>query len=352
MRITVILPFPVTKPVGGAKNMYEYANRLHEKGHSVIILHSIIRPYKKMKSPLWLKQLLFKLRGVERPKWFLLHKEIKSEIVPEIIDEYVPDGDIVFCSWWQMAYAISELSPSKGRRFNIIQDYETWNGRHDLVHKSYSLPVNHMVIAKYLEDIVIEHSGKLPLFVPSAVDIKKFYVQTPIAERKPESIIMLYSQEPRKGTKYGLEALIKLYELSPSLNVTLFGVYDKPELPEWINYYKKPDNLLQLYNQHAIFFSPSLGEGWGLPPAEAMACGCALVCTAIGGHAYAIDHETALTVEPKAVNDMKDKLAQLVLNNTQRIELAERGNQYLINNFSWDIAITTLENYFTDTNIN
>lgn len=346
MRITIILPFPVTKPVGGAKNMYEYANRLQSKGHQVIILHSIKRPYKKMKSPVWLKRLIYKLRGVDRPKWFQLNKEIKSLIVPEITDQYVPDGDILFSTWWQMAYAISKLSPQKGKPFNIIQDYEVWKGQEQLVHESYNLPINHMVIAQYLEDIVVKHSCKKPLFVPSAIDIAKFFIQQPIETRKHDSIMMLYSQEERKGTKYGMEALIKLREQVPSLTVTLFGVYEKPELPEWINYHQKPDNLPELYNQHAIFFTPSLGEGWGLPPAEGMACGCALVCTAIGGHAYAINNETALTVQPKAVNEMKEKLEQLISDNKRRILLAERGNEYLVNNFTFDIAITRLEKYF------
>ncbi|MGZ5220144.1 MAG: glycosyltransferase family 4 protein [Chitinophagaceae bacterium] len=346
MRITVILPFPVTKPVGGAKNMYEYANRLQAKGHQVVILHSIKRPYKKSKSPVWLKQFFYKLRGVARPKWFPLNKEIKSLIVPEISDRYVPDGDIIFSTWWQMAYAISKLSPQKGKAFNIIQDYEVWKGQNELVHQSYCLPVNHMVIAEYLEEIVIKHSGRKPIFIPSAVDISKFFVQRPIEARNPESVMMLYSLEVRKGTKDGIEALVKLHEQIPSLAVTLFGVYEKPELPGWMNYHQQPGNLPDLYNQHAIFFSPSLGEGWGLPPAEAMACGCALVCTAIGGHAYAIDNETALTVQPKAVNEMKEKLEQLVTDNQRRISLAKRGNEYLVNNFSFDIAIARLEKYF------
>jgi glycosyltransferase involved in cell wall biosynthesis len=346
LRITIILPFPVTKPVGGAKIMYEYANRFHAKGHRVIILHSIRRPYKKMTSPVWFKLLIYKLRGVARPKWFPLNKKIKSSIVSEITDRYVPNGDIVFSTWWQMAYAISKLSPQKGKPFNIIQDYEIWKGQNELVHRSYSLPVTHMVIARYLEDIVMNHSGKTPLFAPLAVDITKFFIQRPIVSRKPGSIIMLYSEEVRKGTKYGLEALMKLRADIPSLTVTLFGVHKKPELPDWISYHEKPNNLPQLYNQHAIFFTPSLREGWALPPAEAMACGCALVCTDIGGHAYGLNNQTALTVQPKAVNEMRDKLAELILDNTKRIELAKKGNQFLINNYTWDIAIKTLEKYF------
>src|SRR5688500_10532319 len=103
LRINMILPFPGTKPGGGLKVMYEYANRLQEKGHQVTILHSIKRPYKKMRSPLWWKQLVYKLRGVSRPKWFPLHESIVSLIVPEITNHHVPDADILFSTWWEMA---------------------------------------------------------------------------------------------------------------------------------------------------------------------------------------------------------------------------------------------------------
>src|SRR3546814_13925355 len=53
--------------------------------------------------------------------------------------------------------------------------------------------------------------------------------------------------------------------------------------------------LRDLYNQAAIFVSASHEEGWGLPPAEAAACGAALVVSSNGGHSdYLTDRETAL----------------------------------------------------------
>lgn len=349
LRITIILPFPVTKPVGGAKVMYEYANRLHARGHHVTILHSTKRPFKKTKLPVWTKYLLYKIRGVGRPKWFPINNAVKSVVVPAIADKYVPDGDIVLSTWWQMAYAIKELSPQKGRPFNFIQDYEVWKGQDQLVHQSYSLAINHMVIANYLADIVMLHSGRLPVLVSGAVDTSRFFVRNSIEDRNPASILMLYSEEPRKGTQFGLEALLRVREQIPSLTVTLFGVYEKPALPDWINYYRKPSNLPELYNGHAIFFSPSLGEGWALPPAEAMCCGCALVCTGIGGHAYAIDNQTALTVQVKAVDEMAAKLLSLINDNDRRINIAKAGRAYLVDNFTFDIAISKLEECFSNT---
>ena len=99
--------------------------------------------------------------------------------------------------------------------------------------------------------------------------------------------------------------------------------------------------------QNAIFLSPSLGEGWALPPAEAMACGCAVVCTDIGGHAaYAKNNETALLVQPTNVEDIKNKLRLLLTDNEKRIQLAQNANKFLLENFSWEKAVSQLENIF------
>lgn len=350
MRITIILPFPVTKPVGGPKIMYEYANRLAVLGHAVTIYHSIKRPFKKSAAPVWIKQLVFMLRGVARPKWFPLLPSIKSVIVPEITDSYIQDADVILSTWWQMTYAIHILSPSKGKKFNLIQDYEVWKGQEDKVINSYFLPVNHLVIARYLQQLVLEKTGKAPIHLPNAIDVEKFFITIPASSRNPASIIMLYSEEPRKGTKFGIEALKKLKENIPSLRVVLFGIYPPPaDLPDWMVYHQRPADLPRLYNNAAIFFSPSLGEGWALPPAEAMACGCAVVCTNIGGHAdYAIHNKTALLCIPEDVNDMEDKLKTLINNTEKRLSISLEANKLITTEFTWQASVQKLEQCFNE----
>ena len=86
-----------------------------------------------------------------------------------------------------------------------------------------------------------------------------------------------------------------------------------------------------------------------MPPAEALACGCALCCSDIGGHAgYAIDHQTALTFPVKDANVIREKLKLLIKDDALRVELAQRGNKYLSENYNWDQAIEKLEKYFSE----
>ena len=343
MRVNFLLPFPATKPVGGVKIMYEYANRISARGHSVCILHSISRPFKKSSTPNWLKQALFALRGVSRPSWFPLRPEVVSKIIPEVTDRFIPDADVTICTWWEMAHMLARLSPAKGCKVNLIQDYELWNGMEDLVHDSYRLPIHHVCISKYLKRTVALYSSTPPFHLPNAIDRSVFDCKISPAEREPLSVIMLLSPEPRKGSKFGLEALNRLRERFPGLQATLFGVHPKPHLPEWIRYHQKPPKLADLYNQHAIFLSPSLGEGWALPPAEAMCCGCAVVCTDIGGHQdYAIHHQTAALVPSESPEAIVTALSELFLSSSLRLKIATGGTEFINTNFNWDINTNIL----------
>ena len=83
-------------------------------------------------------------------------------------------------------------------------------------------------------------------------------------------------------------------------------------------------------NNAAIFVAASNKEGWALPPAESMQCGCALVCTDIGGFAdYAKNGETALTSPVYDVQALADNILALIKDNGKRVKIAKAGNEYI-----------------------
>jgi glycosyltransferase involved in cell wall biosynthesis len=345
-KINFVLPALSTKPGGGTKIMYEYANRFSLKGYDVTVIHSIKRPFKKARTPLWLRHLLLRLK--KKQTWFTFSPNVKTKLVKEITDAHMPDADVVISTWWQMTYAVADLSDHKGKKFNFIQDYEIWTGQEERVKESYKLGVQNIVIAKYLADLVTKISGQTPIHIPNAIDTGVFKLEMPIAERDPYSVIMLYSEEPRKGSSFGLEALMKVKEKCASLSVTFFSTFKRPlSLPDWIIFEQRPNNLPELYNRHAIFISPSIGEGWALPPAEAMACGCAVVCTNIGGHHdYAINNETAILVEPRDVEYMADSILRLINEPDIHKRLSSNGHSNITSQFGWDSSVKKMEDAF------
>lgn len=329
--------------------MYEYANQLARRGYDVIIYNVYTNPYFIYRWPHWLRSLKYHFLYPDyRPTWFGLEESISCKNIPYLTSKYVRDADVSFSTNWALAFLLDELPASKGRKFNLIQDYEVWIGNNiKALHASYRLPITHIVIADYLADIVEKESGIRPVVIYNAINQDVYKVEREIGSRCPHSVSMLFSIEERKGTKYGLDALRICQKVVPDLQVELFGIYPKPQkLEPWIHYTQMPKDLGALYNSTAIYFTPSNGEGWALPPAEAMNCGCALVCTDIGGHAaYAKNEQTALLVKPGDPKDMADKLLSLLQNNEKRINLAIKGHEF-VKQFNWNVATRKLEMSF------
>jgi len=330
--------------------MYEYANRLFEAGHDVVVYHSLFVPYTKYRMPLFFRYIrIHLLHPSSRPKWFQINKKIKTKTITHISNKTIRNSDILMSTNFAAAFEIAKLSNKKGVKVNLIQDYEIWTAGEKIVIDSFKLSLNHIVINDYLYTIVKRISQTEPLLIYNAIDLNVFKIKNKIEERDPHSISMLFSEEKRKGSLYGLEALIRCKEMYSDTKVTFFSTFSKPsELPKWIDFQQTPNNLTEIYNNAAIFISPSLTEGWALPPAEAMCCGCAVICTDIGGHAaYAKNNDTALLVEPGNSEDLFLKICDLFENNNKRITIAKNGNR-LIQSFSWENNIKTLTNYFND----
>lgn len=339
------MPFKPRRPAGGFRVMYEYANRLSLLGYSVHVTYPIKTQFMKYRLPYWFRVLLSYIEGFKTNRWFKFNPDISMSYVPSVKDRYIIDADVVFVTWWATALEVGRLSKNKGLKINLIQGFENWTGREDMLYSSYNMPrtVN-VVVASYLKEIVNKYTENRTEVVFNAVDNNLFYLTTPIQARSKYSLGMIYSDQEIKGSKYGLEALEIVKKKYPELNVVLFGVCPEPQgLPEWIKYYRNPSDLGKLHNQNAIFIANSLTEGFSLVSIEAMACGCALVCTDIPGHwEYALDKKTALLVPPKDSKAMAEKISYLIDHDKERIEMAERG--YLFSQeFSWDISVKKMD---------
>ncbi|CAN5202113.1 glycosyltransferase family 1 protein [soil metagenome] len=95
-----------------------------------------------------------------------------------------------------------------------------------------------------------------------------------------------------------------------------------------------PDEELTLLYQNAICFAwPSLYEGFGLPILEAMKMNCPVITSNVSSMPEA-GGDAALYVDPKDVNDITEKLDQVVSNPQLRKDMIEKGKKQ-IQKFSW-----------------
>ena len=165
-------------------------------------------------------------------------------------------------------------------------------------------------------------------------------------ERKKNHICMLYHTMEVKRCCDTIEALKIVKEKHPDIIVNIFGFPKRPnELPEWFHYYRSPNKEVHnyIYNDSTIFVAASRMEGMALPPAEAMICGCALICTDIPGFTqYAINNKTALLSEVYNVEQLATNICKLIEDNELRIKIAEEGNNF-IHTFTWEKAYSKLK---------
>lgn len=355
MIVTFVLPFSGRRPGGGVKVVYEYANSLSALGHEVNIVHPPGLYLGVDKKDRWIKNLakflLLWLTKSYLPKnWFVLKKEVRVYWVPSLAAIFIPKADIVVATAWGTAEWVAGYPASRGEKFYLIQGMEDWSADRERVLDTWKLPINKVVISKWLQDISTS-LNQTARYIPNGLDFVRFGVDVLPEEREPASILMLYHHLALKGTADGLKVLVRVRDMFPDIKVTLFGVHTPKvgELPDWVNFEQMPSQkrLRMLYNHAAIFLSPSWSEGWALPPAEAMQCGCATVLTHIGGHEYAIDGKTSLLSLPKDIDQMAINLLRLLQNNGLRVQLANAAISEIAQ-YTWPRATKSLEAFFLE----
>ena len=349
MRATFILPDVTPIPNGGVMVVYEYANRLARCGHTVSVVHPrnwmpMSGPVQRVKARLW--PLSVRMRYGGPVPWMHVDKQVRQLLVPDLRPQFLPDADAIVATFFRTAPFVNNLPPSKGRKYYLIQHYETWAGSKEDVDATWRLPMHKIAISLWLQEIAGELGvAEQTTHIPNGLDLSGLTIMRPIVDRAPRAA-MLYHKNEMKGSIEGIEVLKRVKEQMPEFGAALFGTTPRgSEIPIWIEYTQLPsrDALRELYNSASVFLQPSRTEGWGLTSTEAMACGCALVTTDNGGSRdFAIDGDTALVVPVQDVDAMSSKMLQLLRDDSIRIRLAERGEQRA-RMFTWDRAVEAME---------
>ena len=92
--------------------------------------------------------------------------------------------------------------------------------------------------------------------------------------------------------------------------------------------------LAGYYKNASLFVYPSLYEGFGIPPLEAMHHGCPVVCSNTGSMPEVVGN-AALLFDPYSVESIKDNIISVLYNDSLRLSLTSKGFKQ-VKNFSWE----------------
>jgi len=179
--------------------------------------------------------------------------------------------------------------------------------------------------------------------------LKKFGINMPY-------ILYVGNAYPHKNLErliFAFKKLIQKYKLNLQLVFAGEIDYFYKKLQDKISNYKLPiiftgfisdNDLYLLYKNALIYVFPSLCEGFGLPPLEAMSFGVPVVCSDKGALPEILG-DSAVYFDPVNINDIAEKIRFVFKNNKLRKELRKKGF-CRIKNYSWEeMARRTLEVY-------
>lgn len=354
--ISFLMPCYAWAPSGGFRVVYEYANRLTLAGHRVAVVHprKLVPPVPdKFSVRGRLRKLrLAVLEATRTPQinWHKVDPRVQLSFVPSSRAEFIPQADVLFATGWHTVPSVLDCPDDRGIKCYFIQSYETWQGPREIVDATWRSDLRKVVVSKWLVDVGESLGCRDVTYIPNAIDHSRYKLIHPI-EGRPTTIAMMCALSPLKGAADGIEAMRICRHQFPSTQFICFGITPRPKwVPEWVTYYRDPSQdflIREIYNNSAIFLSASWLEGFALPPAEAAACGCALVSTDSGGVRDFIVHGVSgLLSPPKEPRSLADNLCLLLGNDDLRMRLARAGHG-AVQKLTWDWSAQLMLDFLT-----
>ncbi len=182
-------------------------------------------------------------------------------------------------------------------------EFQIQSNKTDSVREKYSLPEEYILSLSTLEP-----RKNLPLLIYAYQDLIKR------GEQLPKLVLA-----GRKGWK--MDEFLKSIEDSVKGNIIFTGFIDD-------------EDLAAVYGNAKYFVYPSLYEGFGMPPLEAMACGTPVISSDAGSLEEVLG-DGAMVFESQNIEQLKNRIMEierLTFNNRKKIGILGKKQTEL---FSW-----------------
>ena len=188
--------------------------------------------------------------------------------------------------------------------------------------------------------------------IPNAVSAVFMQKSTGNPLEKGKYILSVGSMDPRKNWQRLADAY-KLAGIEKEVKLVVAGKRDaifNIDLPAGFSNHTKghvPDEALaSLYQHAALFVYPSLYEGFGIPPLEAMSMGCPVILSDIPVFREVFG-DAAHYVNPLSAESIRDGIQRVLSDEPYRKELVRKGTERA-NHYSWEESARRLISLIDD----
>src|SRR5215475_4975315 len=200
------------------------------------------------------------------------------------------------------------------------------------------------------EKVVVTYNGVESIFTPQpSIPNEAEEVRRRFGISR-DFLLAVGSLQPRKNLIRLIRAYARLRsereDFRPQLVIVGRKLWLASEIFDEVNLtgYVADEDLPALYRAARAFVYPSLFEGFGLPPLEAMACGTPVVTSDVSSMPE-ITGDAALLIDPNDEGALANALIEVVNNDRLRADLREKGIAQA-KKFTWrDAAEKTLRLY-------
>jgi glycosyltransferase involved in cell wall biosynthesis len=328
-RLRICLLVPRVDIGGGARILLEHANRLHDRGHEVVVLAHFARP-----------------------EWFDLRAEYRHVPVGLGLADALDPCDLVVCGYWDQVAAaraagVAPVVHFEQGDFHLFEDLDDGMRAYVQANMDFAdatTTVSGRVASVLRERYGIDDAG----VVHNAVDGKVFRPDGPQRDGAPYLLCVGWDGNEFKGMAEVRRLHERLQRLRPELE--LVWVTPRPPVEPMGTVVVAPSqpDLAAIYRGASVYLCASHYESFPLPPLEAMACGAPVVTTAnVGVLEYARDGENALVVPIGDVEQMTDAIGR-VLDDPALAASLRAGGAATASGFSWEQIIGELEVRYHD----
>lgn len=323
---------------GGAKVIFEHANRLQEMGLKITIVCHF-----------------------PRPDWFPLKVDYIEVPFEEKLSSGIPECDVIVATYWDHIHECIEANIApvvyfEQGDFHLFDDSQMSQEVREFVRTQYSLPQFIITVSNQTARVIEKKFGRTAKVFPNSVDDRIFNNSGRKFMHPKPYIVMIGN--PDLAFK-GINDIVESYSLlksklsasEPEIDLFLITPVQPVSVPDAVcRVFVNPPQaqISELLRGALMYVSGSYYESFSLPPMEAMACGCPVITTAnIGVLEYAVEHFNALLCEIGNPKQLAEAMFKLITDEDLRSKLIDNGLK-TVEKYKWANIIPQLAAYYRE----